>query len=41
MQDPPHLWALNEEKPFFDCWLKDWEHLLEGTFSNRKQEALL
>ncbi len=41
MQDPPHLCTFNGVQTLSDCLLRDWEHLIEGTSSNRKQEALL
>lgn len=41
MQDPPHFYDFNGVQTLSDCWFKDWEHLMEGTSSNRKQEVLI
>lgn len=42
MRDPPRLWAFNGvETLLWVGWLRDWEHLIEGTSPNRKKEASL
>ena len=41
MRDPPRFWAFNGVETLSEGWLRDWEHLIEGTSPNRKKEASL